>query len=53
MLAMVYRGPYKIRAKKRADLTHQPLDPIPVAGPWPLAGGTAYSAVKALRKRRR
>jgi hypothetical protein len=40
-------------AKKRADLTHQPLDPIVVAGPWVLAGGLAYSAVRALRKRRR
>ena len=39
--------------KKRADLTHQPLDPIVVAGPWVLAGGLAYSAVTALRKRRR
>ena len=39
--------------KKRADLTHQPLDPIVVAGPWVLAGGLAYSAVRALRKRRR
>jgi len=40
-------------AEKRADLTHQPLDPIVVAGPWVLACGLAYSAVKALRKRRR
>jgi hypothetical protein len=38
---------------KRADLTHQALDPIIVAGPWVLAGGAAYSALKALVKRRR
>ena len=43
----------RVSAQKRADLTHQPLDPIVVAGPWVLAGGMAYSAVKALRKRRR
>jgi hypothetical protein len=40
-------------AKKRADLAHQPLDPIVVVGPWVLAGGAAYSAARALRRRRR
>lgn len=25
--------------QKRADLAHQPLDPVIVAGPWPVAGG--------------
>ena len=34
--------------KKRADLRHQPLDPVIVAGPWLLAAGAAYLAVKAL-----
>jgi hypothetical protein len=47
------RGISSRLAKKRADLMHQPLDPIVVAGPWVLAGGLAYSAVRALRKRRR
>jgi hypothetical protein len=39
--------------KKRADLAHQPLDPIIVAGPWVLAGGLVYVAAKALGRRRR
>jgi hypothetical protein len=36
----------------RTDLVHQPLDPIIVAGPWVLAGGVVYSAIRALRRRR-
>ena len=36
--------------KKRADLTHQPLDPIIVAGPWVAAGGVGYLGVKRLLK---
>jgi hypothetical protein len=36
----------------RTDVVHQPLDPILVAGPWVLAGGVVYSAVRALRRRR-
>ncbi len=36
--------------KKRADLAHQPLDPIIVAAPWVVAGGVAYVGVKALAK---
>jgi hypothetical protein len=39
--------------KKRADLKHQMLDPIIVAGPWVVACGVAYSAIKAIAKRRR
>jgi hypothetical protein len=39
--------------QKRADLTHQPLDPVIVAAPWVAAGGVAYSVVKAVRRRRR
>ena len=31
---------------KRADLAHLPLDPIIVAGPWLVAGGAVYAAVK-------
>lgn len=39
---------------KRADLTHQPLDPVLVAGPWVAAVGTGYLALRAvLRSRRR
>lgn len=36
--------------KKRADLVHQPLDAIIVAGPWVVAGRVAYRAVKRLAK---
>ena len=43
--------------RKRADLAHQPLDPLIVAGPWVLAGAVAYAAlrpvVRAARSRRR
>jgi hypothetical protein len=39
--------------QKRADLKHQALDPIIVAGPWVIAGGVAYLAAKALRDARR
>ena len=38
--------------QKRADLTHQALDPVVVAGPWVAAGGAVYLAGKALAKRR-
>jgi hypothetical protein len=39
--------------RKRADLVHQPMDPVIVAGPWVLAGGLAYLGVKALVRARR
>jgi hypothetical protein len=40
--------------KKRADLVHQPLDPIIVAGPWVAgAAGVVYCVRKAMRGRRR
>lgn len=39
--------------RNRTDLVHQPLDPIVVAGPWLVAGGLAYSAARALARRRR
>jgi hypothetical protein len=38
--------------KNRADLPHQALDPIVVAGPWLVAGGIAFAALRALRRRR-
>jgi len=38
--------------KQRADLKHQPLDPVIVAGPWLLVAGAAYLAVKALLRGR-
>jgi hypothetical protein len=36
--------------KRRADLSHQPLDPILVAGPWVAAGGAAIWGGRALVK---
>jgi hypothetical protein len=39
--------------QKRADLAHQPLDPIIVAGPWLAAGGLAYVGLRAIRRARR
>ena len=39
--------------RKRADLAHQPLDPIIVAGPWLAAGGLVYVGLRALRRSRR
>jgi hypothetical protein len=39
--------------QQRADLAHQPLDPVIVAGPWILAGGLAYAAARALTRPRR
>ena len=38
--------------KKRADLSHQWIDPIIIAGPWVLAAGAAVAAFKTLRKHR-
>jgi hypothetical protein len=39
--------------RKRADLSHQWLDPVVVGGPWILAGAGALAALRALRLRRR
>ncbi len=36
--------------KRRADLVHQPLDPIIVAGPWIVGGAVAYMGLKAMAK---
>jgi hypothetical protein len=37
--------------RKRADLIHQSLDPIIVAGPWVVAGAAAFAGLRALRNR--
>ncbi len=39
--------------RRRADVRHQPLDPVVVGGPWLLAGGAAVAAGRALARRRR
>jgi hypothetical protein len=36
--------------KKRADVSHQWIDPLVVAGPWVLAGLGGIAAVRALRR---
>ncbi len=36
--------------QKRADTSHQPLDPLVVAGPWIAAGGAAYLGLRALAR---
>lgn len=36
--------------KRRADLVHQPLDPLVVAGPWVVAGGAAYVGARAVAR---
>jgi hypothetical protein len=36
--------------QKRADLKHQPLDPIIVAGPWVAAGAATFFTAKALKR---
>ena len=36
--------------QKRADLTHQPLDPIIVAGPWVIVAGAAYVGRQSIEK---
>jgi hypothetical protein len=35
----------------RTDLTHQPLDPVIVAGPWIAAAGIAYIGARSIAKR--
>ena len=43
------RGVASRAGTKRADLVHQPLDAVIVAGPWIVAGAAAYSGVKRVR----
>nr|WP_294696168.1 hypothetical protein [uncultured Friedmanniella sp.] len=38
--------------RRRADVAHQPLDPVVVAGPWLAAGVLGWAAVRAARRRR-
>jgi hypothetical protein len=35
--------------QKRADLVHQPLDPVIVAGPWVVAGAAVYAGARRLK----
>jgi hypothetical protein len=36
--------------RRRADVTHQALDPVIVAGPWLVAAALGYSVVRRLRR---
>lgn len=46
------RGSLRSRfGQGRADAGHHLLDPVVVAGPWVLAGGAAYGALRFLRRR--
>jgi hypothetical protein len=38
--------------QNRADLAHQPLDPILVGGPWVLVGGAAVLGLRAVLRKR-
>jgi len=54
VLSELSRGGLRSRiGQGRADLSHQGLDPVIVAGPWILAGGLAYAAARALNRSRR
>jgi len=54
VLSELSRGGIRSRVGQgRADLSHQGLDPVIVAGPWILAGGLAYAAARALNRSRR
>jgi hypothetical protein len=48
-----YHGLRSRRGRQRADLLHQSLDPVIVAGPWLLAGGLAYRTIRRIRRSRR
>jgi hypothetical protein len=39
--------------RKRADVKHHVVDPVIVAGPWLLAGGIVFSALRRVLRRRR
>jgi hypothetical protein len=39
--------------RKRADLSHQVLDPVVVAAPWVAAGGLTYAVLRRVVRRRR
>ncbi len=39
--------------RKRADVAHQTLDPVVVAGPWLVAGFAVYAGVRSVVRRRR
>jgi hypothetical protein len=54
VLGELRRHPVSSRfGQHRADLRHQALDPLIVAGPWVAAGVVVYALVRAVRSGRR
>ncbi len=60
MRAVANRGPYEVRVRgqamprfgqRRADVTHGWIDPLLVAGPWVVVGGTAVAVARGLARR--
>jgi hypothetical protein len=45
---LTHKGLSSRLGQKRADLKHQPLDPIIVAAPWVLAGWGAYAGTRGV-----
>ncbi|HWM18481.1 MAG TPA: hypothetical protein VNO51_02255 [Ilumatobacteraceae bacterium] len=45
-----HHGLQSRRGQKRADLVHQTLDPIIIAGPWIVAVILAYRTVRRIRR---
>jgi hypothetical protein len=53
VLSEFSRRGYSSRMRRgRADVKHQALDPVLVAGPWILVGVVAYRSVRGLARRR-
>jgi hypothetical protein len=50
---LTHHGFLSRRGQKRADLVHQPLDPIIVAAPWVLGAAMTYAVVRRLTRSRR
>ena len=54
VLRELRRHPLSSRfGQHRADLKHQPLDPLIVAGPWIAAAAVGFALVRAVRRRQR
>jgi hypothetical protein len=54
VLGELRRHPLSSRfGQHRADLKHQPLDPLIVAGPWIAAAAVGFALVQAVRRRQR
>jgi len=45
-----HHGLFSRFGTKRADLMHQPLDPLIVGAPWVVGGGVAYLGLRRLAR---